>query len=183
MMPIVLDRDGVINRDSDGYIKSADEWIPIPGSLEAIALLTEQGYSTMVATNQSGLARGLFDGAALAAIHQKMFSMVEDLGGTIAGVWFCPHGPDEGCSCRKPGTGLLQRIESELPCNLAGAYLVGDRLGDIQAAVAFGMRPVLVRTGKGLDTESCLAMEVADVVPVYDNLRQAVEQLILPASA
>ncbi len=180
MKPIIMDRDGVINEDSDTYIKTVDEWVPIAGSLEAIALLTYSGYSTVVATNQSGLARGLFDGATLAAMHEKMLSKVEALGGAIAGVFVCPHGPNEGCNCRKPATGLFEQIEAELQCKLAGNFMIGDSLKDVQAAVAYDMRPVLVRTGKGLKTESLLNAETKQKVPVYDNLRQAVEHLILP---
>ena len=181
MKTIVLDRDGVINEDSDAYIKSPEEWTPIPGSLEAIALLTKQGFTVAVATNQSGLARGLFDGAALAAIHHKMCSMVEDAGGFIDGVFFCPHGPNEGCDCRKPATGLLQQIEIELKCVLPDAYMIGDSVKDIQAARAYSMQPVLVRTGKGAQSEALLKTNGLEDVPVYDDLLAATSQLILSA--
>ena len=171
---IVLDRDGVINEDSDDYIKTADEWIPIEGSLEAIATLTARGYRLAVATNQSGLARGLFDEYALANIHQKLFASVEDKGGLIEGIFFCPHGPDESCSCRKPGTGLLTRIEQELGVSLAGQAFVGDSLTDLHAAQSFNMRAVLVRTGKGAETERQLQSLTEQKVEIFDCLAEFV---------
>ncbi|HAU23648.1 MAG TPA: D-glycero-beta-D-manno-heptose-1,7-bisphosphate 7-phosphatase [Gammaproteobacteria bacterium] len=175
MKIIVLDRDGVINEDSDDYIKSPEEWSPVPGSLEAIAALHVDGYKVAVATNQSGLGRMLFDEIALANIHQKMCSMVEDCGGFIEGVFYCPHLPNAGCDCRKPKTGLLQCIEDELLTSLTGQYFVGDSLKDLQAARAFSMQPVLVRTGKGRLTESRLYELEGEPVPVFDNLAQFVE--------
>lgn len=175
MKIIVLDRDGVINEDSDDYIKSPEEWVAVPGSLEAIAALNMIGYKVTVATNQSGLGRGLFDEIALAKIHQKMCSMVEESGGFIEGVFYCPHLPDAGCECRKPRTGLLARIEDELYDTLAGCYFVGDSLKDLQAARAFNMKPVLVRTGKGRVTENQLIELEGDPIPVFDNLAQFVE--------
>ena len=171
---IVLDRDGVINEDSDDYIKTADEWIPIEGSLEAIATLTARGYRLAVATNQSGLARGLFDEYALANIHQKLLASVEDKGGLIEGIFFCPHGPDESCSCRKPGTGLLMRIEQELGVSLAGQAFVGDSLTDLHAAQSFNMRAVLVRTGKGAETERQLQSLTEQKVEIFDCLAEFV---------
>ena len=179
MKTIVLDRDGVINEDSDAYIKSPEEWTPVPGSIEAIALLTANGFTIGVATNQSGIARGLFDGAALASIHHKMCSMVEEAGGFIEGVFFCPHGPDEGCDCRKPATGLLQQIEQEFQCVLPGSYLIGDSIKDLQAAHAYGMRPILVRSGKGLQSEQRLATLQLGDVPVFDDLLSATKQCVL----
>lgn len=179
MKTIVLDRDGVINADSDQYIKSPEEWHPIPGSLEAIANLYNNGYRVAVASNQSGLARGLFDEFTLARIHQTMAAEAEAAGGFIDGVFYCPHGPDEGCACRKPGTGLLEQIENEFQCVLHGAYFVGDSLKDLQAASAYQMKPVLVRTGKGAGTEAELDDAGLKHVPVYDNLSLAVQQLVL----
>lgn len=170
MTCIVLDRDGVINEDSSDYIKSADEWIPIEGSLEAIATLTASGYRVAIATNQSGLARGLFDEYALANIHQKLCASVEDMGGFVEGIFYCPHGPDESCSCRKPGTGLLTRIEQELGVCLAGQTFVGDSLTDLQAAQSFHMRAVLVRTGKGVKTERQLQSLTDHAVEIFDSL-------------
>jgi D-glycero-D-manno-heptose 1,7-bisphosphate phosphatase len=178
MKTIVLDRDGVINADSDHYIKSPQEWHPIPGSLEAIAMLYNNGYRVAVATNQSGLARGLFDDVALSNIHQTMAAQVEAMGGVIEGVFYCPHGPDEGCACRKPGVGLLEQIEKEFQCVLRGAYFVGDSLKDLQAAAAYHMNPVLVRTGKGAGTENDLAEAGLQSVPVFDNLLDAVQQIL-----
>ena len=174
MTCIVLDRDGVINEDSDDYIKSAEEWAPIDGSLEAIATLTASGYRVAIATNQSGLARGLFDEYALAKIHQKLCASVEDEGGFIEGIFFCPHGPGESCLCRKPGTGLLTRIEQELGVSLAGQAFVGDSLTDLQAAQTYNMRAVLVRTGKGAKTEKQLQSLADHEIEIFDCLAEFV---------
>jgi len=181
MKVIVLDRDGVINHDSDDYIKSVDEWIPIDGSIQAIAKLCDSGYRVMVATNQSGLARNLFDEYTLAHIHHMLCSMVEEAGGVIDGIFYCPHLPDEGCNCRKPGVGLLEQIELEYDCKLQGAYYIGDSFKDVEAALKFGCKPVLVRTGKGSTTE--ITLRDSDdsrynKVAVYDDLQQAVNSLL-----
>lgn len=176
---VVLDRDGVINRDRDDYVRSAAQWEPLPGSLEAIARLAAAGYRVAVATNQSGLARGLFDADALAGIHREMRARVRAAGGRIDALAFCPHAPDAGCGCRKPATGLLADIERALGRPLAGACLVGDGPGDLQAAAAFGMRPVLVRTGKGGETERRLAALGLAGVPVYADLLAAVRGHVL----
>jgi D-glycero-D-manno-heptose 1,7-bisphosphate phosphatase len=146
---IILDRDGVINQDSDDYIKSPEEWTPLPGSLEAIARLHREGYKVVVATNQSGVARGLFTFDTLARIHNKMLDLVRDKGGEIDAVFFCPHGPDDGCRCRKPLPGLYEEIAERLKVNLSGVWTVGDSERDITAAAAVGAKAALVRTGKG----------------------------------
>ena len=151
MKLIVLDRDGVINHDSDAFIRSPDEWRPIPGSLEAIARLGDAGYRIVVATNQSGVARGLFDVATLGAIHAKMHRAVADVGGRIDAIFFCPHGPDEGCTCRKPQPGLFREILARFDAS-GTVHAVGDRLRDLQAAHAAGCRPILVLTGHGRAT-------------------------------
>ncbi len=152
MKLIILDRDGVINEDSDDYIKSVEEWIPIPGSIEAIARLSKAGYIVTVATNQSGIGRKLLDEYELADIHQSMCDRVEEAGGCINGVFFCPHRPDEGCTCRKPGIGLFTQIECEFGISVKNVPFVGDSLTDIAAARMAGCTPVLVRTGKGVRT-------------------------------
>ena len=177
MKLVILDRDGVINQDSDSYIKSPEEWLPIDGSLEAIARLHQCGFRVAVATNQSGVARGLFDLYTLARIHQKMCSLAEESGGLIDGVFFCPHGPDEGCGCRKPQPGLLAQIASEFEVSLQGVPFVGDSLKDIQAARSAGCRPILVLTGKGGQTiETSDPAELSGVTVVAD-LREAVKEL------
>ena len=153
---IVLDRDGVINRDSDAFVRSADEWLPLPGSIEAIAGLYRQGYRIWVATNQSGLGRGLFDEHALAAMHAKLERLVADAGGAIEGIVYCPHHPNAGCNCRKPRPGLLEQIEQLTGQRLSGQPIVGDSLRDLQAARAVGGRPILVLTGKGAATAAAL---------------------------
>ncbi len=153
---VLLDRDGVINQDSGDYIKSPAEWHAIPGSLEAIARLNRAGLRVVVVSNQSGVGRGLFPASTLEAINARMQSEVEAAGGALAGVYCCPHRPDEGCDCRKPAPGLLRRIERDFGESLRDAPFVGDSLTDIDAALAVGARPMLVRTGYGLQTEKAL---------------------------
>ena len=152
MKLIILDRDGVINHDSDAYIKAPEEWRPIEGSLEAIARLTKAGYRVAVATNQSGVARGLFDLATLAAIHAKMHQSVAGAGGRIEAVFFCPHAADDHCGCRKPRPGMIEEILRRYGAEARKVTVVGDSLRDLEAAAAVGCRPVLVLTGKGRDT-------------------------------
>ncbi len=176
MKLIILDRDGVINYDSDDYIKSADEWEAIPGSLEAIARLSHAGYHIIIASNQSGLARKKFDIMALNKIHQKMFDQLSQFGGNIDAIFFCPHGPRQGCECRKPKPGLLNAISSRLHISLNDVPLVGDNISDIEAAQSVNAKPILVRTGKGqkLIDEN----KVPDNVPVYSNLAAVADALI-----
>ena len=149
MKLIILDRDGVINHDSDAYIKSADEWRPIAGSLEAIARLTQSGYRIAVATNQAGVARGLLDLSILGQIHSKMQAAVSDAGGHIDAIFFCPHSPDAGCDCRKPKPGLLLEIFSRFGVKAEQTFMVGDSLRDLEAAYSAGCKPILVKTGNG----------------------------------
>ncbi len=177
MKTIVLDRDGVVNEDSDAFIKSADEFRPLPGSLEAIAILHQSGYRVIIATNQSGLARGLFSEYDLAQIHEKLVGLVEAQGGSIDSIFYCPHGPDDGCNCRKPKPGLLTRAEAELDISLVGSFLIGDSLRDLQAGAAAGLIPILVRTGKGRHTETLLEKEGFSDISVYDNLLGAVQDM------
>lgn len=176
MRVLVLDRDGVINRDSPDYIKSPDEWRPLPGSIEAVARASQAGYRIAVASNQSGVGRGLFDLDTLSAIHDKMIEAVEDAGGRIDLIVFCPHKPDEDCECRKPKAGLLRRIEAELGVSLNGQWMVGDSLKDLAAAREMRMQPVLVRTGNGARVESEL-QENNDVL-IFDSLAAAVDELL-----
>ncbi len=152
MKLVVLDRDGTINYDSDQYIKSPAEWKPIPGSMEAIARLTQRGWRCVVATNQSGIARGLFDMSTLNAIHAEMHRAVSLAGGRIDAIFFCPHAAGSNCECRKPKPGLLREIAARLDVELAGVPMIGDSLRDVEAAVAAGAKPYLVLTGKGRKT-------------------------------
>jgi D-glycero-D-manno-heptose 1,7-bisphosphate phosphatase len=152
MKLVILDRDGTINQDSDQHIKSPAEWQPIPGSLEAIARLTQGGWRIVVATNQSGIARGLFDMATLNAIHAEMHRAVNQAGGRIDAIFFCPHAADASCECRKPKPGLLREIAARMGVELAGVPMIGDSLRDLEAAVAAGAKPHLVLTGKGKKT-------------------------------
>lgn len=182
---VILDRDGVINFDSDQYIKSVTEWTPIPGSLEAIARLSRADLSVVVATNQSGIARGLYDMTALNLIHQKMIEALREHGGEIEAIFFCPHGPEDGCACRKPKPGLLQEISDRLNVSLAGVPVVGDSLRDLESAKAAGAAPVLVRTGNGARSETELSSAQAEGreprVPVYDDLSAFAEDLLYGA--
>ena len=179
MTLLILDRDGVINQDSDDYIRTVQDWVPIPGSIKAIANLSRAGFHIAIATNQSGLSRGYFTLDTLEDIHAKLCRMVEEEGGSIAGIFYCPHLPDEGCNCRKPATGLIQAIEAELGESATGAYFIGDSLKDLQAALAHNCVPVLVKTGKGSGTYAVLAEGDAPVgleltqLNVYNNLLEA----------
>ena len=152
MKLIILDRDGVINHDSDAYIKTVDEWQPIEGAIEAIARLHRAGWTVAVATNQSGLARGYYDEATLHAMHDKLRALLAEQDAEIGLIAFCPHGPDDGCECRKPQPGMLLQIGGHYQADLNGVWFVGDSLRDLQAAVAVGAQPVLVKTGKGGQT-------------------------------
>jgi D-glycero-D-manno-heptose 1,7-bisphosphate phosphatase len=174
---VVLDRDGVINQDSDAYIKSADDWLPIPGSIEAIARLNHAGFLVGIVSNQSGIARGLFDLSALDAMHQKLHTLLARQGGRVEMIAYCPHSPQMGCLCRKPQPGLLAAIGERLGIKLAGVPFVGDSWGDVQAARAVGMAPWLVRTGKG---ERTLESGLGDLddIRVFADLRAVADELI-----
>ena len=154
MKLIILDRDGVINHDSDQFIKSPDEWKPLPGSLEAIARLNQAGYRVVVATNQSGVGRGLFDMPTLNAIHEKMHKACAQAGGRIDAVFFCPHAADAGCECRKPKSGMIAEIAERYSVDLSGVPSVGDSLRDLEASSRLGAQPILVLTGKGKKTQA-----------------------------
>jgi D-glycero-D-manno-heptose 1,7-bisphosphate phosphatase len=176
MQLVILDRDGVINEDSPAFIKSPEEWIPIPGSLEAIARLHRAGWHVVVATNQSGIARRLFDPDALVRIHKKMRRSVAEAGGRIEAIFFCPHGPDDQCNCRKPRPGLFLDIARRLRISLQGVPAIGDSLHDLHAAAAAGASPVLVRTGRGAETLERYRDSLT--VQVYDNLASTVDELL-----
>jgi len=178
MKLIVLDRDGVINHDSDEYIKSTDEWVPIDGSLEAIARLNHGGYTVVVASNQSGLARGYFDIETLAAMHRKMADLLEKLGGHVDAIFYCPHGPKDNCDCRKPKPGMLLEIGQRFNVSLEEVIFIGDSMTDIKAAANANARSVLVRTGKGEKAEKILKAENKNDIPVYDDLAAAVTAIL-----
>jgi D-glycero-D-manno-heptose 1,7-bisphosphate phosphatase len=154
MKLVILDRDGVINQDSDAFIKAPDEWRPLPGSLEAIARLNHAGYLVVLATNQSGVGRGLFEVSTLNAIHDRMHRALAQIGGRIDAIFFCPHAQDANCACRKPRPGLLEEIARRFNVDLKGVPTIGDSLRDLQAAAAVGAAPFLVLTGKGELTRS-----------------------------
>ena len=174
---VILDRDGVINFDSDQYIKSPAEWRPIPGSIEAIARLNQGGFRIAVATNQSGIGRGLFDMATLNAINDKMMELVFRQGGRIDAVFFCPHTAVEECACRKPKTGLFEEIASRVHTELKGVPSIGDSLKDLQAAESVGAQPILVLTGKGARTREDGGMPKKTLV--FENLAEAARHLVL----
>jgi D-glycero-D-manno-heptose 1,7-bisphosphate phosphatase len=176
MKLVILDRDGVINHDSEQYIKSPAEWRPIAGSIEAIARLHQGGFRIAVATNQSGIGRGLFDMATLNAINDKMMEMVFRQGGRIDALFFCPHTAAENCDCRKPRTGMLQAIAERFHTEMKGVPVVGDSLKDLQAAEAVGAQPILVLTGKGQRTREEGGMPKKTLV--FDSLAEAARHLI-----
>lgn len=172
---VILDRDGVINQDSDDFIKSPEEWLPIPGSLEAIAMLNRHGFKTVVITNQSGIARGLFDLQVLEAIHRKMQQLVYAAGGNIEVIYFCPHGPDSDCTCRKPLPGLFRIFAEDKQVDLGNVFSVGDSLRDIQASLAVSAKPILVKTGKGLKT---IKNNPQLNLPIFENLHDAAKYIV-----
>ena len=176
MKLIILDRDGVINFDSDQFIKNPEEWRPIPGSLEAIARLNQSGYRVVVATNQSGIGRGLFDMPTLNAIHDKMHKACALVGARIDAVFFCPHTADSHCHCRKPKPGMFEEIAARYNVSLAGVPAVGDSLRDLQAGTALGTSPYLVLTGKGVKTQA--AGNLPEGTQVFANLSAVVADLL-----
>jgi D-glycero-D-manno-heptose 1,7-bisphosphate phosphatase len=172
---ILLDRDGVINHDSDAFIKSPDEWQPIEGSLEAIALLNLAGFKVIIVTNQSGVAKGLLDENMLANIHSKMIQLVNNKGGDIEAIYYCPHGADSDCECRKPKPGMLETFAKDFDVTLSTITVIGDSLRDLQAAEAVGAEPILVKTGKGQIT----LLNNPDLnFLVFENLYDAAKHII-----
>ena len=176
MKLIILDRDGVINHDSDEFIKSPDEWVPIPGSLEAIARLNQAGYRVVVATNQSGIARGLFNIVTLNAIHQKLHAAAQQVGADIDAIFFCPHAADDHCDCRKPKPGMLQEVSRRFEVSLKGVPNVGDSLRDLQAGFVVGCTPYLVLTGKGEKTRAKGGLPPGTTI--HNNLAAVVDHLL-----
>jgi D-glycero-D-manno-heptose 1,7-bisphosphate phosphatase len=173
---VVLDRDGVINRESRDFIRTPDEWVPIPGSMQAIADLTTAGFAVVVATNQSGVGRGLFTAATLAAIHARMTHTIEAAGGRLAGIFFCPHRPEDNCECRKPRPGLMTQVAARFGTSLRGQPVIGDSYRDLEAAWRVGARAILVRTGNGAVTERQLPANAP--VEVFPDLAAAAATLI-----
>jgi D-glycero-D-manno-heptose 1,7-bisphosphate phosphatase len=178
---IILDRDGTINEERDDFVKSPEEWVPLPGALEAIARLNQAGWQTVIATNQSGLGRGLFDMAALTAIHTKMNTALARVGGRIGAVFFCPHAPEDQCSCRKPLPGLYQQIGERFGVALGTVPVVGDSVRDLEAALAAGCPAHLVRTGKGAAMTEAQIAQLIENVPgtqVHADLAAFAESMI-----
>lgn len=172
---VLLDRDGVINHDSDDFIKSADEWLPIDKSLEAIALLTKNDYQVVIITNQSGVGRGHYSDEILTDIHLKMMRMVDEAGGKISHIYYCPHLPDANCKCRKPKPGMLLQFSQDVDVSLDDIYFVGDSLRDIEAGINAGAKPILVKTGNGKKT---LDANPDLHVPIFENLYDATEYIV-----
>ncbi len=173
---IVLDRDGVINYDSDEYVKTVDEWIELPGAMQALAKLTKAGFKIAIATNQSGIARNYFSIKTLDAMHEKMHKLATQAGAKINFIAYCPHGPDDKCDCRKPLPGLIKQIEDGLKLSAKGCYMVGDSLRDLQAGSAAELKPILVLTGKGQRTLK--KAQGLEGIPVFDDLAAFVDSLV-----
>lgn len=189
MKLIILDRDGVINQELPDFVKSAEECVPIDGSIDAIARLHQAGFTVVIATNQSGLARGKFDLDDLEAMHEKLTQLVEAAGGEIGAIFYCPHAPEDNCKCRKPKAGLIDAIEAEFNISAEGVPFIGDTMRDLQAGVIKGCKPILVKTGNGLTTLAALqdSSATADTelpqvslsdVRVFEHLAAAAEYLI-----
>lgn len=176
MKLVILDRDGVINQDSDQFIKNTAEWKQIPGSLNAIARLNHAGYRVVIASNQSGIGRGLFDMGAVNAINEKMYRALAQVGGRIDALFYCPHAADANCECRKPKPGMFIDIAQRFNVDLAGVPAIGDSLRDLQAAAAAGAQPMLVLTGKGARTEA--AGGLPNATPVFKDLAEAVRNIV-----
>ena len=178
---IILDRDGVINEDSDAFVKSLAEWIPIPGSIEAIAALSKAGFLITVATNQSGIGRGLIDLDELEKMHAKLCVLVEEQGGKIDGIFYCPHTPEDECDCRKPKSGLISAIEDELAISASGSYMIGDSVRDLEAGLEKHCLPILVKTGKGKKSLSSLEANNPSLLAqtkVFDDLKSFTDKLL-----
>ena len=181
MKLVILDRDGVINQDSVNFIKNPNEWVALPGSLEAIALLNQSGFRVAIATNQSGIARGLLDMATLNAINDKMHRALAQLGGRIDAMFYCPHAPDDHCDCRKPKTGMIEDIARRFSVELADVYAVGDSLRDLQAFSDAGCKPILVRSGKGEETLAAAKLPNQSMPPntlIFADLNEAAQHII-----
>lgn len=175
---VILSRDGVINQDSEQSIRSAEAWLPIPGSLQAIARLNQAGYRVAIATNQPAIGRGQLDLDSLNAVHHKLHDLLDRIGGHVDVIAHCPHHADEGCDCRKPRSGMYRQIAERFGVELTGVAVIGDSLRDLEAALAENARPMLVRTGKGAATEELLG-ELNANIEIYDNLAHAVSALLV----
>ncbi|MFT4630757.1 MAG: D-glycero-D-manno-heptose 1,7-bisphosphate phosphatase [Dinoroseobacter sp.] len=181
MKLIILDRDGVINKDSAEFIKTPEEWIPIKGSLEAIARLSQAGYDVVIITNQSGIGRGLISADMLGQIHVRMIDYIRQAGGKIQSILFCPHLPSDDCDCRKPEAGLYRELAEQMNISYSGVYSVGDSERDLLAAKEAGAVPILVKTGNGKKTKQKINADSSDVlgdVLVFDNLSKFVDALV-----
>ena len=176
MKLVILDRDGVINKDSVNFIKNTKEWVALPGSLEAIALLNQSGFRVAIATNQSGIARGLFDMATLNAINDKMYRTLAQVGGRIDALFYCPHSAEDNCTCRKPKTGMIEDIGRRFSVDLNHVYGVGDSLRDLQAFANAGCKPIVVRSGKGEETLAYGNLPANTLV--FADLNEAAQHII-----
>ena len=176
MKLVILDRDGVINKDSVNFIKNTNEWVALPGSLEAIALLNQSGFRVAIATNQSGIARSLFDMATLNAINDKMYRALAQMGGRIDALFYCPHSAEDNCTCRKPKTGMIEDIGRRFSVDLSDVYAIGDSLRDLQAFANAGCKPILVRSGKGEETLANGNLPANTLV--FADLDEAVQHII-----
>lgn len=181
MRLVILDRDGVINRDSANFIRTPEQWEPLPGSLNAISRLTREEYRVVIATNQSGISRGYFDLDVLNRIHSRMVERLRKLGGSVDAIFVCPHGPDDGCNCRKPAPGMFLDIADRLGVRLNGVPAVGDSMRDLTAASKVGALPILVRSGKneaGLSPGENLVDESLGEVRTFEDLAEFTDALL-----
>jgi len=179
MKLVILDRDGVINQDSDNFIKTVEEWIPLPGSLEAISLLNKQGFKIAIATNQSGIARGFYSEDTLHQMHEKMTNLLKPFNGWVDAIFYCPHGPNDNCFCRKPKPGLYHQISKHFNAPLNGVNVVGDSYRDLEAALSVNANPILVRTGKGLKTEEIDATKIKNNnIPIFNDLKSTIDYIL-----
>ena len=181
---IILGRDGILNLYRDDHVKSPEEWVPIPGALEAVARLNHAGWHTVVATNQAGIGRGMIDMASINAVHQRMMQRLAEVGGRVDAVFFCPHTPEDNCDCRKPKPGLMNQIAQRYGIEPRTVPMVVDTLRDLQAARAAGCEPHLVRTGRAVALTDAQVVEIVQQVPateVHDDLSDFADFLLARA--
>lgn len=177
---VILDRDGVINHDSPEFVRTPGEWLPIDGSIEAIASLSGAGFTVAVASNQSGIGRKLIDRPAVEAMHDKLRSLVKLAGGDVERIVYCPHLPGDGCDCRKPAPGMYWQLSRHYGVPLDGVPVIGDSERDLRAARAVNGRPLLVLTGNGRETAAALKNRGEDI-EIFADLAAAARQLIAEA--
>lgn len=171
---VFLDRDGVINENRADYVKSWDEFVFLPSSLDALRSLAAACDTIVVVSNQAAIGRGLVARETVEDIHRRMGEAIRGRGGAIDAIYYCPHHPDEGCACRKPRPGMLRQAAAEHGIDLARSYFIGDTVGDVEAAIAAGCAPILVLTGLGGEQGAAMRQRGYEHVPVVRDLAEAV---------